>query len=83
MGDSYFVITNGDDGVDVAGPFTADELLLKLELDGDGYHWWGQRTAVRRPPTRMAALGDGEMVILKGEVVVPRPVEVVKKWELP
>jgi hypothetical protein len=55
----YFIITSGEEGIDIE-EVEKDDLLKQL-APADAY---------------LAS-------IIKGEIVVPRPVEVVKQYELP
>jgi len=79
MATGYFMITVSDDGdVRADGPMSADKLKSELdELSG------GQpvQFAERAPPD-LSMLGSLVLVI-KGEIVVPQPVNVATSYRIP
>jgi hypothetical protein len=85
MIDSYFLITSDEDGTVVRGPYTRDHLLSLIEPDEDGDLFFGPlRFVAEIPPNDGGYWQVPETaIIVKGEIVVPEPVEKVVKLRLP
>lgn len=74
---SYFLLVPGEDGMRV-------EVLDKAELEKrlvEGYY--GSRKVVGQVPERDHNYWGNAMVIIKGDLVLPKTVETVTKVELP
>lgn len=77
--DKYFVISTGEDGASIEC-IDKDDLLSRLDK---GYHY-GKKEFLTTEVTNegdFMYLGES-LLIIKGEIVTPKPVEVVKKWEV-
>lgn len=76
----YFVIRGSEDGDASISAHTAEDLNKKL---AEGY--WGE--AGPKWATALPGFDIREFspygVIIKGEIVVPKAVDVVKSWEVP
>lgn len=77
MADTYFVIHNGE-GDTTVREYTREELLKEIEENA-----WG------RDADFMDKIDDadtnywgGSILIIKGKIVNPKPVEVVTKYEI-
>jgi|1185.fasta_scaffold254923_3 hypothetical protein len=73
---SYFLISVSEDG-DV-GMHKMDAAALAKHLN----ETTGSKFATSIPDTDLMRWGDYELII-KGEIVVPTPREMVTKWEVP
>jgi hypothetical protein len=78
----YFIVTTSEDagGFRIDGPFDAAEVERRITPDKFGYHHYGNCEP-------QATLPDPDygpsLLIIKGEIVVPRAVATVTKWEVP
>lgn len=80
----YFVVRSTEDGTRIDGPFSGRELEEMLAPDRDGYTYYGKIDGYdARLPSSCAYIDEGRVVIIKGAIVVPRTVDVVRKVELP
>ncbi len=84
MADKYFVILGSPDGGCRIQELTRNELLegMKTYDDPDelGMRRFGNRRVLDRLPADVDNFDD--MVIIKGEIVVPRPKQTVTEYEL-
>lgn len=83
----YFLIRSDEDGT-TAEQMTADALTKAITPDVNGDTEYGKNLTFldHIPKNDKGCWTEGDdhaMVIIKGEIVVPYPVEVVKKLELP
>lgn len=85
----YFVIRDGEDGISI-DVMSQEEIAKKLEPESHGEcNYWGDPAILdHMPPTSQGQFDERGlpahcMVIVKGTVVVPRPVTVVTKFEVP
>ena len=83
----YFMIRCDEDGTTVE-QMTADALIQAITPDSDGVTEYGKNLVfldhIPRSDKGYWMEGDEHaMLIIKGEIVVPRTVEVVTKMELP
>ena len=78
---TYFVISGSEDGGCDMDALTKEELLLRLKPDADGYSYYGKKKVLSEPPEEIDNFID--LLIIKGDIVVPKPKTVVKEWELP
>ena len=79
----YFVVRSGEDGTTVSKPMSKAELEGKL---AEGY--WGECTSFldRVPDSDKGCwwcTPDGAILVIKGEIVIPRPIEGVQTYESP
>lgn len=85
---SYLVLYSTDDGLNITHIKTKEELLKKITPDKDGYCYWGDFEEIKfldAIPTdfyRFKDYSTNELLIVKAEVVTPRPVEVVTKMDI-
>jgi hypothetical protein len=84
MSQGYFVLRVSDDG-DVAfdGPLSSDELRKRITPDDDGETHYGRHVGFADHVPGFLGLLDGKVLIIKGEVVVPQPVQTVTEYKLP
>jgi hypothetical protein len=81
---NYYVIYMNDDvEVRTHGPLTREELLARLTPDTSGNAYYGGMTPCDRFPADLNDIAGKHIVIIKGDVVVPRAVATVTKYELP
>lgn len=83
----YFVLRCDEDGTTVQ-QLTAEELTKAITPDANGYTEHGKGLVFldhipRSDKGYWITEYERSMVIIKGEIVVPRPVQVVTKLELP
>ena len=83
----YFILRCDEDGTTVE-QMTAEELTKAITPDGNGVTDYGKNLTfldhVPRSDKGYWMEGvDNAVVIIKGEIVVPRAIEVVTKMELP
>jgi hypothetical protein len=80
----YYWIECSEDGDVRVSSYTKDELERVLgdpeTNDPDGRRTSGLALAV---PGSDPMYWNGKSIIIKGEIVVPKPRDVVQKWELP
>ncbi len=79
MTERYFVLLGSEDGEPSFHQKTLTEvlqLLLGDEGEDNGY------TAVKDLPDDLQNFGGDEMVIIKGEIIVPKPKKVVTEYDL-
>ncbi len=80
----YYEISCDDDGDVHVQAYTKEELerelerAAKAEKDGEPARKFSSTVPGADP-----AYWDGKRILIKGEIVVPRPREVVEVWELP
>lgn len=78
----YFVITGGD-GEAFAEKVTEEVLLKRITPDGNGNTYYGKNPKyLEKLPDVLGHLDTDEVVIIKGEVVVPKPVVTVTQYTL-
>jgi hypothetical protein len=81
MANSYFMITASDDGdVRADGPISASK--LKSELEQLSEDTGKALSFAERAPPELSMLGSLVLVI-KGEIVRPEPVEVATSYKIP
>lgn len=81
---TYFVIEADDDGDFYFSKGTKDSLLKRLSLDESGYVDLDALSVLETIPTAtlMKYWPSGFVLIIKGEIVTPKPVEIVTKFEV-
>lgn len=80
MGDSYFVLRGTEDGVRVS-QYTKQE--LEAYLNDPDIREDCRPIALSQVPYSLMETRENEVVIIKGEVVVPKQVQVVTKYDVP
>lgn len=73
---SYFVIYQSDDDLTIE---CLDTATLKARLNED---WYGTDFCRGIRSENMHLWNTGDVLIIKGDIVVPKPVQVVKEWGL-
>ena len=73
---SYFVINLTEDGEVYVDQHTKEELEEKL-TNG----WWAAQAIHDKMPARLSTVTG--LIIIKGEIIMPRNVQVVQKVEVP
>lgn len=76
--DKYFVISTGEDGTSIEA-MDKEELLKRLD---DKDHYGDKHIYKEKPSCIDTMYWNDSLLIIKGEIVTPTPVEVVKKWEV-
>lgn len=83
--DSYFVVGCSANGLTFDGPLTKHELEKRLDSGyyGGGYDE-GMKFRTVTPKTDGFALEmqEDELFIIRGQAVLPKPKEIVKRWDL-
>lgn len=74
---AYFVIHQSEDDLRIER-LDAAALLRRLN-EGD---WYGTDFLQKIESHDMHEWSAGDTLIIKGDIVVPKPVQVVKEWEL-
>lgn len=81
---TYFVITCDEDGIDVR-PMSEKELLKSITPDKEGYTDLGNDLIFASEVPEIDKgywIGENKILIIKGEIVVPKPKKVVAQYEL-
>lgn len=73
---AYFVIHQSEDDLRIE---QLDAATLNARLNED---WYGDDFMRGIRSTDMHEWSAGDTLIIKGDIVVPKPVQVVKEWEL-
>lgn len=79
--DSYFVVGCSADGLTFDGPLTRHQLEKRLEED----YYGGDKTFIAKTPKTdgfVLEMQEDELFIIQGKVVLPKPKETVKRWDL-
>lgn len=81
MSNSYFVISRCED--DMHGQVCTKEDVAKMfnEGDYDGYRCV-QPQDVKKVLSRLDSFPSHSVLVIKGEVIVPTPKDIVKTWEI-
>lgn len=82
----YIVFNSTDDGVHVC-TVSHEELLVRITPDSDGNTWYGGS----RPILFLESIPDTAdidgwpegVLIVKGDIIVPKPIQTVVRYELP
>jgi len=78
MSEEYFVIGANEEGFVYVQKLSAGTLSQELREDG----WLPPELAMNDMPTPNPAHWKGRYVIIKGDIVMPQPVEIVTGWEM-
>ena len=81
MSELYFVVSSSEDGIDVQA-MKSEQLKRAIKEE----YWGSEMSFVDEVPEtdKGCFLGtdEGAILIIKGEIVVPKPKTVVKEWEV-
>lgn len=84
--DAYFIITSGEDGLGIEGPLTAAEVEARITPDEHGSTYYGSdasfASTIPKIDKGCFMAPEGTTVILRGTIVVPKPVQRVTKYTL-
>ena len=78
--DSYFVISNSY-GETTVRQYTKEELLQRITTE-DGAHYWGNAEFMKEIKEPDTNYWQGNILIIKGAVVVPKPKQVITEYEI-
>lgn len=70
----YIVLVPGEDGLS-AECLSREELLKRIKEE-----YWGHREFLDRIPDRDHNYWGRTIIVIKGTIVVPQPVETVTEW---
>lgn len=85
MKTGYFVIRGTEDGVRIDGPLPEAELLKRItpNPNEEGYTYYGKELEFSDVmPKDFNYCDSSLLVIIKGEIVVPKPKQVVNTYEI-
>jgi hypothetical protein len=87
MSNYYFIVRSTEDGTRVDGPLDQKTVLGRITPNGDGETYYGSNLEFLRSVPESdkgcwMGTSEGAILILKGEIVIPRVVEIVKKLAL-
>ncbi len=85
---SYFIVTSGEDGTKIEGPFDQQEVLKRITPDQNGStHYGSGLVCYKRIPDSDKGIWIGTssnpMVIIKGDIVLPEVVTKITEFKLP
>lgn len=83
---AYFLITSGEDGLTVER-LTETELLERIEPDENGDSYYGEALEFlsKMPDVEsgcFVGVEDNAVVLIKGEIIVPKATKVATKYKL-
>jgi len=84
MSQTYFIIKSGEDGISIDAVSKA-ELSKRITPDEDGQHYYGDAPMFLRSVPEIDKgyfMVDG-MLVIKGEIVIPKPVAKITEYEIP
>ena len=76
MEEKYFVIHNGE-GDTTVREYTKEQLLAEIEENA-----WGDAIPIEKIVDADTNYWGGDILIIKGKIVTPKPKEVVTKYEV-
>lgn len=82
---SYFILKGGDKGeTRITGPISKEELIRQITPDKDGDSMIGTKPSfcTKIPDFEYGRDGYNPVVIIQGEIIVPKVVSTVTKYEL-
>lgn len=83
---SYFIITSGEDGISIEGPLSNGEVTERITPDSAGYTYYGKidgfHEAVPKQDSGCFMESGKKLLIIKGEVIVPKAESVVTRYKL-
>lgn len=77
---SFWLINGGPDGFRMDGPYTKAE--LEEQIDEMLEYESGSPKFLSKMPEDIEYWPEGSYVVLEGKIVVPKPIEVIKKMAL-
>lgn len=81
VNDRYFVIGVTEDGKTYVEAVTKETLMQAMKDPEDG-GWINPEMVQLDIPTADPAYWKGHFIIIRGQIVAPRPVEKVVEWEV-
>ena len=81
---SYFVIHGSEDGI-VVNEYTNKANLLNVinpNSEFDNMNEYGRDNFLAKIPDDFNCTGDNDILIIRGEVIVPTPIKVVQQLEI-
>ena len=78
----YFMIGVDDGDPWIAGYDTKEDLLAKMEPDGYAYVELAGSNALASIPSDGMMYWHGKFLIIKGEIVQPRPKKVITRYDI-
>ena len=81
MKKEYFVISNSD-GDTTIEHLTKDELIEKLGNDEESNHWGAESFVENLSHNDDTNYWGNSILIIKGEIVIPKPKTVVKDYDI-
>lgn len=83
---NYFIITSGESGTRIDGPMSDKEVLTRITPDNEGTTYYGRNIhfLVRIPHSDKGywIAEDNSMIIIRGDITVPKVVTTAVKYEL-
>ena len=83
---NYFIITSGENGISIEGPLSNGEVTERITPDAAGYTHYGKIDGFHdRVPKQDSGCFMGreqKLLIIKGEVIVPKAETVVTRYKL-
>ena len=76
----FFIISGGEDGTNIEGPFDEPVLDERFTLDESGCTWYGRVKLITEVPD-LDCWPANQVMIIEGKAIAPKPVEVIKKYE--
>lgn len=89
MSNGYFVIYGSEDGIFIDGPLSAAELETRLTPNEHGDTYYGSRRGFYdHVPAQLDGYfneheDDRKLLIIKGEIVTPKAVQVATRFDIP
>ncbi len=93
MNNGYFIVTSGEDGTSIDGPFTKEQLLKRITPDpkeeGGTYYGRSLKFLDTVPSSDKGHWDEFDMddderpiLIIRGDIIVPKPVKVATSYDL-
>jgi len=82
QGPSYFILRTCDDGPSFSGPMTEDEVLKRITPNKHGETHYGPNPKFLKEVPSLDS-SERALLIIRGEIIVPKVAEVVTKMTLP
>lgn len=79
--EKYYIICNMDGDTNVE-EITKEELLKRLQPDEDGNLYYGCHEFMSKITQTDTNYWGDDLLIIKGSIVTPKPIEVVTKYEI-
>lgn len=84
--DTYFVARQTEDGLAIDGPLSTEELQQRItpnpEWEGQCRYGHVDGFATTVGEVERSHLDGKKLLIIRGEIAVPKAAEVVKKWSI-